>query len=196
MKWSKKELDEYREKFADLLDKIQVTNRNGRYLSISDGIKECLNRIEEVRKKDKKLIFVGNGGSAAIAIHQATDFLKQCSIRTYAPLDPSLLTCMGNDYGYSNVFAEPLKLMAKKGDIMFAISSSGRSENIIKSVAVVRAKKCQVITLSGFVKNNNPLCLLGDINFYVPSSSYRYVESAHLFICNWILDFMVREHKE
>ena len=95
---------------------------------------------------------------------------------------------MGNDLGYEIVFWELLKLLARPEDVLVAISSSGRSANILKAVSLMREKDLRVITLSGF-DPDNPLRKLGDINFYVPSDSYRHVESAHLFVCNWLLDF-------
>ena len=130
-----------------------------------------------------------NGGSAAIASHQVADFTK-IGIRALAPLDPSLLTCFANDFGYENAFANVIKVSGKRGDVLFAISSSGESRNILNAVAVAKEKKMAVVTLSGF-NESNPLRKMGEINFYVPSSSYRCVESAHLFIFNCILDFFL-----
>ena len=128
-----------------------------------------------------------SGGSAAIASHQVADFTK-IGIRALAPLDHSLLTCLSNDYGYENAFAEAVKVMGRRQDVLFAISSSGESRNILNAVAVAKEKKMAVVTLSGF-NESNPLRKMGEINFYVPSSSYRCVESALLFIFNCILDF-------
>ena len=188
MSWSEKELYSYLGAFMNILHNIQTTDRNGDGLELAAGIRDGVEIIQALKLDGGKLVFIGNGGSAAIASHQATDFIRACAIPAFAPLDSSLLTCMGNDLGYENVFSEPLKLLARPEDVLVAISSSGRSANILKAVSLMREKDLRVITLSGF-DPDNPLRKLGDINFYVPSDSYRHVESAHLFVCNWLLDF-------
>lgn len=188
MSWTEKELYSYLGAFINILHNIEVTDINGDGLDPAAGIRDGVEMIGDLKFEGGKLILIGNGGSAAIASHQATDFIRACSIPAFAPLDLTLLTCMGNDLGYENVFSEPLKLLAGPEDILVAISSSGKSANILKAVSVMREKDLKIITLSGF-SPDNPLRRLGDINFYVPSDSYRHVESAHLFVCNWLLDF-------
>jgi len=81
-------------------------------------------------------------------------------------------------------------MFADAGDVLIAISSSGRSENILRGVAAARAKGCAVITLSGF-ESGNPLSTLGDVNFYVPSKAYGPVEVLHHSICHCILDTLM-----
>lgn len=187
------DVNQYLRKFFTVIKKIEFTmTASGKHLTFSRGVEIATETIQALKKRGNKLIFVGNGGSAAIAVHQAADFLKQCGIKTYAPFDPSLLTCMANDYGYPKVFSEPLKTLVEKGDILVAISSSGRSENILNAVGMVQVKSCYVITMSGF-NRTNPLRKEGDLNFYVPSSSYRYVETAHQLICDCILDCVLGE---
>jgi hypothetical protein len=81
-----------------------------------------------------KLIFVGNGGSASIASHMATDYSKNDGIRSLALNDSSMLTCLGNDLGYEQVFAKQIELHARAKIFLIAISSSGRSPNILYAV--------------------------------------------------------------
>ncbi|TAM38080.1 SIS domain-containing protein, partial [bacterium] len=104
----------------------------------------------------------------------------------------SLLTCVSNDLGYENVFSVPIERLAKKGDILFAISSSGKSKNILNAVSSAKKKGCFVISLSGF-SSRNPLRSTGSVNFYVPSSSYGAVEIAHLAICHAIVDTLYKK---
>ena len=85
-------------------------------------------------------------------------------------------------------------MYADKGDILIAISSSGKSENILCGVNAAYLKECSVITLSGF-QDNNPLSSLGDFNFYVPSPSYGPVEIIHHSICHCILDVVMKLEK-
>jgi len=166
-----------------------VKGQEAKEISFAEGVERVLTLLAGVKKSGASLMFIGNGGSAAIASHQVADFTK-IGIRALAPLDPSLLTCFANDFGYENAFANVIKVSGKRGDVLFAISSSGESRNILNAVAVAKEKKMAVVTLSGF-NESNPLRKMGEINFYVPSSSYRCVESAHLFIFNCILDFFL-----
>ncbi len=202
----KEEVFQYLDEFIDCLGSIKTTHiramdvRKGEIplveeIKLVQAVEKTVRFLRSVKKREKSLFFVGNGGSAAIAGHQATDFIKTCKIRAFAPFDYTLLTCMANDCGFDSIFSEPLKLMAKSGDILIAISSSGQSKDILNAVSVFIQKKCRVITLSGF-KPDNPLRFLGDINFYVPSDSYRFVESAHQIICDLLLDFTIRSLEE
>ena len=90
-----------------------------------------------------KIIFVGNGGSAGIASHLAIDFSKNGGLRALAFNDPAALTCLGNDLGYENVFAKQLDFHARPGDLLIAISSSGRSPNILGAVKMARDARLQ-----------------------------------------------------
>jgi D-sedoheptulose 7-phosphate isomerase len=119
----------------------------------------------------------------------ATDYSKNGNVRSLALNDSSMLTCLGNDLGYERVFAKQIELHARPRDLVIAISSSGRSANILSAVAAARAAKCAVVTLSGFTADN-PLRGLGDINFYIASDRYGFVEIGHLTICHAILDFI------
>jgi D-sedoheptulose 7-phosphate isomerase len=101
--------------------------------------------------------------------------------------DPAILTCLANDYGYEFVFAKQLDWHAKDGDILVAISSSGRSKSILNGVTAARRKGCRILTFSGFGADN-PLRQMGDINIYVESSVYGFVELGHLAILHGVLD--------
>lgn len=155
--------------------------------SLLDVFAVCLKEIEECYKNGKKIIFIGNGGSAAIANHQATDYWKNGGIKSISFSDSSMLTCLSNDFGYEHVFAKPIEGFADKGDIVFAISSSGKSENILNGVKMALDKGCKVVTFSGFL-HDNPLRKLGDVNFYVSSNSYGTVEVVHHLLIHSILE--------
>jgi D-sedoheptulose 7-phosphate isomerase len=117
----------------------------------------------------------------------ATDYWKNGSMRAIAFNDASLLTCLSNDCGYENVFGKPVEMFADEGDILVAISSSGKSENILNGVRAARKMGAYVVTLSGF-KSDNPLRSMGDYNFFVPGGEYGPVEIIHLSITHCILD--------
>lgn len=179
--------------YTELLSKIECQDRSGKKI---DGFEAALKSVHAQTGENKKLIFLGNGGSAAIASHAATDFFKNGGARTMTFNDASLLTCLSNDYKYEEAFERGVERMADKGDIVFAISSSGKSANILKAAQAGTKGGAQVVTLSGFGADN-PLRKLGDINFYVPSNSYAHVENIHLLICHMILDtLMVLKEKK
>ena len=129
-----------------------------------------------------------------MASHLSADFWKNADLKAVAFNDIALLTAVSNDYGYQHVFEKPVEVFADKGDVLVAISSSGKSENILNAVKAARSKHCDIITLSGF-KEENPLRKLGDINFYVQSGSYGPVEIIHHSICHCILDTII-QHKD
>lgn len=188
-------IKENRQTLKELFDAVSVTNSKGIIIRLDDALEEAINMIIEQTKSGKKLLFIGNGGSASIASHIATDFLKNAKIASIAFNDSPLLTCISNDCGYEYVFEKPIEILANSGDILFAISSSGKSENILRGAGIAKEKELRVITLSGF-DNDNPLRRLGDINFYVPSSGYGHVEIMHLSICHSLVDVIVEKRKK
>lgn len=176
----------------DLISKIKVTDTNAKEADFERALAQIVNTISLHAQKGNKIIIIGNGGSASIASHIATDLLKNIKIPALAFNDASLLTCLSNDLGYENVFSAPIEVLANKGDILFAISSSGKSNNILNAVAEGKRKGCFVVTFSGFL-SSNPLKKMGNINFYVPSLSYGAVEIAHLAICHAVVDILYKK---
>ncbi|GFK94664.1 Phosphoheptose isomerase [Fundidesulfovibrio magnetotacticus] len=157
---------------------------------LPDGVAAAAEILHGQTATGRKLMFVGNGASAAISSHMATDFWKTGGMRAVAFNDSSGLTCIGNDYGYAHLFEKPVEMFADPGDVLVAISSSGRSENILRAVSAARSRQCLVLTLSGF-DPENPLASLGDGNFHVPVNSYGLVEVLHHSICHCLLDSIV-----
>jgi D-sedoheptulose 7-phosphate isomerase len=183
---------EIRRYFTTLSDHLMgaaVTSDSGGSFEMADAVNQVMALACKAHEAGNKLIFVGNGGSAAIASHMATDYSKNGDVRSLALNDSSMLTCLGNDLGYERVFAKQIELHARAGDLVVAISSSGRSANILNALKAARAANCAVVTLSGF-SADNPLRRLGDVNFFIDSDRYGFVEIGHLTICHAILDFI------
>lgn len=176
--------------FKKLIDDIVITDSKGKNISLDRALEGLINNIVKKAGIGNKLLFIGNGGSASIASHMATDFCKNAGMPALSFNDASLLTCIGNDLGYENVFLKPLEIFTKEGDILFAISSSGRSRNILNGVKAAHEKGAEVVTFSGFGENN-PLRRAGYINFYVPSEKYGHVETVHLFLCHTVINMLV-----
>ena len=177
----------YYRHLADLLNSVKFISKERNNIDFYDGIGMVGNLILSQASSGNKLMFIGNGASAAISSHMSTDFWRTCGIRAVAFNDSSLLTCLGNDFGYEYIFEKSIEMFADRGDVLVAISSSGKSENILKGVNSAKSKDCSVITLSGF-KDDNPLSSAGDYNFYVPAQEYGPVEVIHHSICHCILD--------
>lgn len=185
--------------YFDALEKclreIQVTDQKGQVLVAEDGIERAAVLIETQTSGGHKIIFVGNGASAAISSHQATDYWKNGGMRAIAFNDASLLTCISNDFGYRHVFEKPIEMFADKGDVLVSISSSGQSENILRAAEAAKKAGCDVLTLSGFA-SDNPLRGKGSLNFHVSSDSYGHVEIVHHAVCHCILDTIIEHYRK
>lgn len=138
-----------------------------------------------------RVFFIGNGASAAIADHMAADWMKAGGFSAFSLNSAPALTAIANDISYERVFAMQLAAHACARDLLVAISSSGRSPNILAAAKEARAIRMQIVTLSGF-SPDNPLRQFGHENIYVPSSSYGVVEVAHHAILHGILDRAVK----
>jgi len=172
----------YRDLFNKVLNKVTITSGDG---SVLGGFEESVEVIaREALSCDARggvIVLIGNGGSASICNHCATDWWKNGKVRTRVFYGDSQLTCLANDYGYEYIFSKPIEELTKGDDLLIAISSSGRSLNILNGVKAAREVGMKVITLSGFA-DDNPLKSMGDVNVYVPSDKYGFVELAHQII--------------
>lgn len=178
--------DSYRDVCAALAS-IEVEDHG--YKSVLDYVRMAR---ETAGPHGARIFFIGNGGSAAIASHMAADWMKNGGFPTFCFNDGSLLTCISNDLGYDRSFRLPLQHHGRLGDILFAISSSGDSMNIVGAADLARQMHMNVVTLSGF-RPDNRLRDFGGVNFYVPSRDYGVVEIAHLAILHSILDEVMED---
>jgi D-sedoheptulose 7-phosphate isomerase len=177
----------YFDALSRLIREAEATDGTGRPLRLDDAFARVAAAAHSAHQAGNKLMFIGNGGSAGIASHLAIDFSKNGGLRSLAFNDASALTCLGNDLGYDRVFSQQLEFHARPGDLLLAISSSGRSRNILTATATARERRVGVVTFSGFDQDND-LRRIGDVNFYVRSDEYGFVEIAHLSLCHAILD--------
>ena len=167
--------------------RIEATDRAGERLALAAAGAAALEAARRTQREKARVFFIGNGGSAGICSHQATDWMRNGGFSALALNDGAALTCLGNDLGFDQVFARQIEMHGRPGDLLIAISSSGNSPNILRGVEAARAAGLHVLTLSGF-KPDNKLRRLGDVNFYVPSERYGWVEISHLALCHAILD--------
>lgn len=184
---------------------MKILNNNFLYKFIYNYFEEFINLIADINKKNiiecvkvfkkiskNKIIFLGNGGSAAIASHVSVDLSKNAGIRSVNFNEADLITCLSNDYGHENWMQESLKLYCDKKDLVVLISSSGQSKNILNAARWCKRNKIKIITFSGNKKNNSLNKINDDgINFWINSKAYNYIECAHLLILMSITDLII-----
>ena len=140
----------------------------------------------KVNKNRKKVIFAGNGGSAALASHCSVDLTKAAGIRAINFNEADLITCFANDYGYDNWVSNALEFYGEEGDCVVLVSSSGNSMNMVQAAKSAKKLGMRVITFTGF-EQSNKLKQLGEINLWVDSKAYNIVEMTHHI---WILSIV------
>ena len=185
--FTKQNLASYFETLRAMDERMVATNEAGEEFDLPDAMAASIERAQTAHDSGNKLMFIGNGGSSTIASHMAEDYTKVGGIRALAFNDPAFLTCLSNDLGFDQVFSKQVEMFAQPGDMLVAISSSGNSQNILNGALAAKKCGCWVMTLSGFTPDNL-LRNLGDINVYVPSSEYGFVEITHLSVCHAMLD--------
>ena len=159
--------------------------------SNADEIKKKLSNLKKIvvstKKSGKKILIFGNGGSAAIASHFSVDLTKNAKIRCTNYNESNLITCFSNDFGYEHWVEMAINYFGDKGDVLIIISSSGKSKNMINACFAARKKKfSKIITLTGH-SVDNPVKKLGDINLWINSKAYNYIENIHQF---WLLSLV------
>jgi D-sedoheptulose 7-phosphate isomerase len=151
---------------------------------------QLLKSFLSVKKNKKKIILVGNGGSAAMASHVSVDLTKVVGIRAVNFNEADLITCFVNDYGQDNWIKEAISKYYDPGDLVVLISSSGNSKNHIVAANFCKKKKIKLVTFTGF-SGLNKLSKLGSINLFLNSSNYNQIEMTHhiwlLLLCDYIL---------
>lgn len=134
-------------------------------------------------RKGRKVLFAGNGGSAADAQHWAGELVSRFYYdRPGLPAialttDTSILTAIGNDYGYDYVFARQVEALGLEGDVLVGISTSGNSRNVVRAIEAARAKHMVVIGFTG--QSGGQVAGLCDLCFRVPSSETPRIQEGH-----------------
>lgn len=171
---------EYVNSISDLLNDVDI-----------NLIDQTVELIKKTREKNKKIYIVGNGGSASIASHVSVDFAKVAKVKSSTFNNANLISCFANDYGYENWVTEAIKSYCDNDDLIILISSSGKSQNIINAAEYCNKNNINLITFSGF-DINNPLKIMGNINFYIKSENYNFVEMSHHIILVSIVDIFAK----
>ena len=178
----KKFVNNYLKDFSSLLQPNEhIVNK---IISVKDV-------LVNVNKNKKKIMIFGNGGSAAIASHVSVDLTKNANIRSVNFNESDLITCFANDYGYERWVEKAIDFYGDTEDVLILISSSGKSKNMINACGAAKKNKIsKIITFTGHQKDN-PLSKLGDINFWIDSKAYNFVENAHQVWLLTIVDLII-----
>ena len=155
-----------------------------------------VNACETSLRGGGKLMFCGNGGSAADSQHLATEMLirlrgshERPSIAALAlTLDPAMLTACGNDYGYDRVFERPLRGLGRRGDVLFGITTSGRSANVIK--ALEAAREMGIVTVGMLGGSGEPALSLCDLALLVPDTETARIQECHIALGHAVLELL------
>ena len=144
--------------------------------------------------KKNKVIFCGNGGSAADSSHAAAEFVGRFFKKNRKALNAislnennSSLTAIANDFDYKYVFSRQLEGIGKKGDVLFAISTSGRSKNIIEVIKKAKHMKIKTILLTGDNKLNEKIC---DVCIKVPAKRVDRIQELHILILHLLAEYI------
>ena len=177
-----KSFNEYKNSINSVLKNVSEKN-----------LEQTIKTIKKTIKKNGKVYVIGNGGSASIASHVSVDFAKVAGVPSSTFNNANLITCFANDFGYENWVTEAIKAYTNKNDMFILISSSGTSRNIVNAAKYCKKKSMNLVTLSGF-KKNNPLSKLGKINFHIDSNQYNFIEMSHHIILVYLVDVFAKNN--
>ncbi len=150
--------------------------------------------LAEVLRTGGKILIFGNGGSAADAQHLAAEFVNRFQVER-TPLaalalttDSSVLTSIGNDYDFSEVFAKQIMALGRPGDVAWGLSTSGSSANVVKALMVARAKGMKTLALTG--RDGGPVAAQADLALIVPSPVTPRIQEVHITIGHVLCDLV------
>lgn len=183
MEWT-----QYIMEVGNVLSRLVVTDRSGAEVPVDEGFARWT-RLAKSLSENGSIHLVGNGASASMASHFATDITKNCDIRANVFTDGSLVTALGNDHGFENAYSIALRRYGRAGDLLVAISSSGNSPNIVNACKEAAGLSMHVVTVSA-KKMDNAIRGIGDLNFYVPGENFSLAESSHAVVLHHWTDLL------
>lgn len=161
----------------------------GQVANINNDIEAAGALLVDTIKRGGKILLCGNGGSAADCQHIAAEFVvryeksRKALAAVALTTDTSILTASANDFEYDAVFARQVEALGNPNDCLIAISTSGRSRNVINAVVAAKAKNIKIIGLTG--NEGDELAVLSDVAIKVPSNITARIQEAHIVIGHW-----------
>ncbi|MGL5057943.1 MAG: D-sedoheptulose 7-phosphate isomerase [Fusobacteriaceae bacterium] len=152
-------------------------------------------KLAEIFKSGNKVMIAGNGGSNCDALHFAEEFTgrfrgNRRALPAISLSDSSHITCVGNDYGFDQIFSKGIEAYGKDGDMFIGISTSGNSENIIKAVQLAKNMNIKTVLLLG--KDGGKLKNIGDYQFIIPGETSDRIQEIHMMILHIIIEGVER----
>jgi D-sedoheptulose 7-phosphate isomerase len=176
--------------FSDQEIRRQLQESAAVKLAFSDeligGISQFAEKSAAALRAGGKIVFFGNGGSAADALHLSAELVvklraeREGMAALALTANPSVLTAAGNDYGFEQIFARQIESLVSSRDILVALSTSGDSANVVRGVAAGRARGAYVVALTG--ESGGALAARADLLLNVPSRDPQRIQEAHLTI--------------
>ncbi|MFA5087465.1 MAG: D-sedoheptulose 7-phosphate isomerase [Candidatus Omnitrophota bacterium] len=181
----------------NLIEKVFQESIKVKEDTLRDNLSSILSAAEEiirVLRADGKILLFGNGGSAADSQHIAAEFIgrfqkeRQSLAALALTTDSSILTALGNDYGFDVIFSRQIEGLGRKGDIALGISTSGSSRNVINGIKQARKMGMKTISLTGC--GGGEIASLSDIKIVVPSQITARIQEAHSCIAHAICELV------
>lgn len=177
------------------LKNMTVVDRKGDKVPMQVAFDKFADLVKEIAINKSLIFFCGNGASCTMAEHMSHDFFQNAEVNTQTCSETSHITAISNDISYDDVFSYRINRIMGNSDMLFAISSSGNSKNIVKAVNAARNKGSFIVTMSG--KNeNNTIRGLGDLNFHVNMPTYGMVEASHAVLQHALLDYYLDKYSK
>jgi D-sedoheptulose 7-phosphate isomerase len=158
-----------------------------------DRLAELGEMLYRAYRNEKQVFTLGNGGSASTASHMAADLAKNTigpNMRRFRVMslndNAAILTALANDLGYENVFREQLESLIRPGDLLIAISASGKSPNVLEAIRYAQRQCAETVSLLGF--DGGDAAGMSDLAIVVPSDHYGVIEDVHLIINHIVVD--------
>ena len=163
---------------------------------LAPKILELGNLLCKTFENGNRVYTFGNGGSAADSMHLAEELIGRF-LRTRRPLpataltaDGTALTCIANDFGYEELFARQIRALAVKGDVAFAFSTSGNSENVLRGLTAAKEKSAVTIALLG--KDGGKAASMADHVIIIPTQTTAHIQEMHMIIVHLLCDIVDR----
>ena len=154
--------------------------------------------LKTLRNDGGRVFLCGNGGSAANAVHLANDLVYAVTEKTGAGIDavalsanPAVITCLGNDVGYENIYSEQLAVAGKEGDILLVFSGSGNSPNIINAIETARTKNMKTVAVVGFDGGKSKQIV--DLSIHFPVNDMQIAEDLQLTVGHMVMKWLKKE---
>jgi D-sedoheptulose 7-phosphate isomerase len=169
-------------------DELNIIFESMRTQGFEEHVTTVVELVCKAFRSEKKILLVGNGGSAAEAQHMAAEYTATLNMKNFRKgypalaltTDTSFLTAWSNDFGFRDIFARQVETLGSNGDILFAYSTSGNSENVIRAIIEAKRKSLYIIGFSG--NNGGQIADMCDICFVVPSKSTARIQEVHTLL--------------